>query len=186
VPAPPLSPSPAETLQTATAGPVIAGFDGSEASFAAIHEAIETSRSATLRQAGSSLSSDNPVERFAAVYTLGLTVGAEDVDFLRPVLADSDPALRTIAAGSLIGLGVEESLPVLIGALDSEAVLPFSHPPRPVWRLAHDALHAYTGQNFEPAAGSVPQASLSAAWREWWESNGGRMRWDGSQWEPLP
>ena len=169
-----------------TPEPVISAFDASEASFLALHDAIDLDPASVIAEAQAALASADPETHFAAVYALGLAVDAENADILRPVLEDPELALRAIAAGALIGLGEAESLPVLIEALDSDELLPYSHPPRPVWILADSALSAYTGMDFGIPAGADQRAASAAGWKDWWEANGAALTWDGFQWKVQP
>lgn len=176
-----------EVPSVPTAAPVIASFDASEAAWQDLHEALDSDPATVLEQARAALASPDAERRFPAVYALGLIVEDGNLDILRPVLDDPELALRTIAAGALIGLGEAGSLPVLIEAMGSDEVMPFSHPPLPVWILADSALAAYTGIDFGIAAGVEDQRQASAAaWRAWWEENGGSLTWDGSQWRLQP
>jgi HEAT repeat protein len=158
-------------------------FDGSDAAFGALDLAMESNPAAVIEQARSALTSENPNVRFAAVYALGLSVDAGSADILVPVLANPDPGLRLIAAGALSGLGIKESLPVLIEALGSDETVPYSHPPQPQWTFAESALVAYTGQDFGvvEAVTADDQAARQAAldaWRAWWHANGEGLVWD--------
>lgn len=110
--------------------------------------------------------------RWAAIYVAGLlTDTPEDAEMLRGALDDHELVLRATAAGSLAGVGVVEALPVLVEAVTSDAVLPFSDPPRQVADLAREALEAYTGESFPDAAG----------WQAWWSGVDGRVSWDGQR-----
>jgi len=180
-------PPPTASAMPPTSEPVLAPFDGSDASFQALNEALATNPAAVLAEADRSLASPDAETRFPAVYALGLIVDADTADILRPVLHDPDLVLRTIAAGSLIGLGEPDSLPVLIEALDSDEPLPFSHPPRPLWALADIALAHYTGIDIGVAPGGEDQRlEAAAAWRAWWQENRAALTWDGSQWRVGP
>jgi len=172
---------------TPTSESVVAAFDASETSFRALHDAIELDPAGVIAQAQVALSAADPETRFAAVYALGLAVDQDSLAALRPVLDDPEVSLRTIAAGALIGLGEPGSLPVLIEAMDSDEMLPFSDPPLPIWTFADSVLAHYTGIDFGIAAGAEDQHQASAAaWRDWWEQNGGSLTWDGSQWTAPP
>ncbi|HET7010583.1 MAG TPA: HEAT repeat domain-containing protein [Anaerolineales bacterium] len=162
---------------------MIESFDGSEETWAALHAALENDPQAVAAQASAALSSPDPDERFPAVYALGLIVDETTVGLLRPALDDPEPALRAIAAGSLIGLGEAASVPVLIEATASDEVLPFSHPPRLLWMFADDALRSYTGVDFGlDLASQDVQRATADAWQAWWAANGASLTWDGSMW----
>lgn len=184
------SPSPV-AAPTSTTSPVITTFDGSDAAFGALDLAIESNPAAVIEQARSALTAEDPKVRFAAVYALGLTVEPGNADILVPVLEDPDPALRAIAAGALSGLGIKDSLPVLIEALAVDASLPYSDPPLPQWALAESALVEYTGQDFRVGAaiqdGDAParQAAVEA-WRGWWLANAARLTWDAGTTRYVP
>jgi hypothetical protein len=114
--------------------------------------------------------SADPNQRWAALYLVALlTDTEEEIAVLKPMLEDDDEIFRTMAAGSLAGLGVTESLPVLIEGLSSEAELPYSHPPRPLSDYALATLEHYTGESFEDPAD----------WEDWWERVERDITWDG-------
>lgn len=118
------------------------------------------------------LEDEDPTRRWAAVYVVALSTDTpEEIRVLSAALDDSVLELRAAAAGSLSGLGVVDALPVLIEALGSEALLPYSDPPRPLKLLARRALEASTGQSFADTAG----------WQAWWGEVKETVRWDGEQ-----
>jgi HEAT repeats len=121
------------------------------------------------------LGDPDPDRRWAAVYLVAILVTEEQAEVLRPVLEDSDPNLRVMAAGALSRLGVVESLPVLIEGLRSEETLPFSDPPRPTADLAREALEAYTGEGFVS-----PEE-----WEQWWIGVRASLTWDGERFVPA-
>ena len=111
-----------------------------------------------------------PNSRWAALYVIALLTDTdEEIAVLEPMLEDDDEIFRVMAAGSLAGLGVTESLPVLIEGLSSESELPFSHPPRPLSAYARATLEHYTGESFEEAAD----------WEDWWDEVSSDISWDG-------
>jgi HEAT repeat protein len=111
-----------------------------------------------------------PNSRWAALYVIALLTDTdEEIAVLEPMLEDDDEIFRVMAAGSLAGLGVTESLPVLIEGLSSESELPFSHPPRPLRAYARATLEHYTGESFEDAAD----------WEDWWDEVSSDISWDG-------
>lgn len=116
------------------------------------------------------LQSQDLTERWAATYVLALRAdSAQAGERLLPILNDPEPSLRVIAAGSLIGLGQKEAIPVLIEALDSVVELPFNDPPELASELALEALTAYTGQSFD----TVPE------WQGWWAEVEDMLEWSG-------
>jgi HEAT repeat protein len=111
-----------------------------------------------------------PNRRWAALYLIALLTDTDDeIAVLKPMLEDDDEIFRVMAAGSLAGLGVTESLPVLIDGLSSTAELPFSEPPRPLSAYARATLEHYTGESFEDAAD----------WEDWWDEVSSDISWDG-------
>lgn len=113
-----------------------------------------------------------PNRRWAALYLIALLTDTDDeIAVLKPMLEDDDEIFRVMAAGSLAGLGVTESLPVLIEGLSSESELPFSHPPRPLSAHARSTLEHYTGESFEDAAD----------WEDWWDDVSADIRWEDGQ-----
>jgi hypothetical protein len=76
-----------------------------------------------------------------------------------------------MAAGSLAGLGVRESLPVLIEGLSSEEELPYSDPPRSLSAFARFVLEQYTGESFSDAG----------EWQEWWDEAGGQLQFEAGR-----
>ncbi len=167
------TPTPLPT-PTATLPPVIESFDGSPEALDEINQALLDNPSGLAQQAQAYLQSEDVKLRFAAVYGLSLAVDESNADQLLPVLQDPDIRLRTIAAGSLIGLGRKESIPILITALGSNEFLPMSHPPRSLSTLARQALPHYTGQDFGTGPGDAP------AWQAWWDQAGARLQWDAA------
>lgn len=182
------SPTPGPTaVETATAVPIIEGFDGTDESFRSLHGALESDPEGLILQAQAALGSSEIETRFAAVYALGLAVDEANAGLLLPALRDPDLALRMIAAGALIGLGEPESIPILIAAMDTDDLLPHSHPPRPMWMFADATLRWYTRIDFGLTADAEDQRQASAeAWRNWWEENGASLTWDGEAWTVQP
>ncbi|MCA1727301.1 MAG: hypothetical protein LC722_06545, partial [Actinobacteria bacterium] len=79
--------------------------------------------------------------RYAAVYTLALTAQGEgDIGALAGALDDQAEYLRALAAGSLIGLGHREAIPVLIELLSVTDEIPGSVPALFVDRFSSRAL----------------------------------------------
>jgi hypothetical protein len=117
------------------------------------------------------LESEDGDRRFAAVYLAALLVEESTADLLIPVLEDPDLGLRVIAAGALAGVGVVESLPVLIEGLRSTQPLPYSDPPRLEADLAREALTAYTEESF----------ASPGEWDRWWAEVENSVRWDGQR-----
>ncbi|GBD15978.1 hypothetical protein HRbin26_00873 [bacterium HR26] len=110
--------------------------------------------------------------RFAAIYLLALVADTpEEIEALKVALDDPVFSYRVVAAGSLAGLGVVEALPVLVEAVGSDALLPYSEFNEPVDALAREALEAYTGQTFATAE----------EWRAWWERVKDTVHWDGTR-----
>lgn len=170
-----------------TAVPILEAFDASDASFQSLHAALDSDPEGLIVQAQAAMASSDIETRFAAVYALGLAVDETHTALLRPALQDPDLALRVIAAGALIGLGEPESIPVLVEALGSDDLLPYSHPSRPVWMFADATLGAYTGMDFGVPAGAEDQrGATAAAWQDWWEENGASLTWDGEAWVVQP
>jgi hypothetical protein len=112
----------------------------------------------------------DPNSRWAALYLIALLTDTdEEIAVLEPMLEDDDEIFRVMAAGSLAGLGVTDSLPILIEGLSSEAELPYSEPPRPLSAYARATLENYTGESFEDAAD----------WEDWWDEVSSDITWDG-------
>jgi hypothetical protein len=167
--------------------PLPAGTVTAETAVAAVNEFDPAAENPVLRlnqvvQAGGDFVSDlapmledtraDPNQRWAALYLVALmTDTEEEIAVLTPVLQDDDEIFRVMAAGSLAGLGVTESLPVLIEGLSSEADLPFSEPPRPLGDYARATLENYTGESFEDAGD----------WEDWWDEVESDITWDGEQ-----
>ncbi len=113
--------------------------------------------------------------RWAAVYLAGLlTDTAAEAETLRGALADPDPVIRIIAAGSLAGLGRVDALRVLVDGLGVDAPL-FPHPNAnlPASDLALETLTFYTGQEF----------SDPGAWRAWLSQTLDRLTWNGEAYD---
>ncbi len=132
------------------------------------------------RAAGEFLQDGNLSIRFAAVYVLALTGDESDQSHLIPVLNDQDQALRSMAAGRLIGWGAKASIPVLIDSLHSKKNIPFSHPPKPLWTLAQESLPHYTNQDFglKDALTAEEVRTVISVWESWWNQNKNNLRWD--------
>ncbi len=120
-------------------------------------------------EAAKYISSSDPEVAFAAIYLLGLTGSASDAAALRPALENDNASLRTLAAGTLIGWGEKEAIPVLIDSLTSEELLPYSEPPTPLLVLAAEALPYYTGEDF-----GVSQKD----WLAWFDTTGDKLSWN--------
>lgn len=167
-------PSPLPTVTSQTAVDAVQSFDpAGQDSIARLNEIAASGGDfvSDLAPVFQDRSAD-PDQRWAALYLIAhLTDTAEEIAVLQPVLEDDDPIFRTMAAGSLAGLGVTDSLPVLIEALSSEAELPFSDPPRPLSAYARSTLEHYTGESFEDAAD----------WEDWWNQVSADIRWGGER-----
>jgi hypothetical protein len=155
-----------------TPAQAVRGFDPDDVS-ASIDRLNRASFAApsSIRQLGPFLDDEDGDRRWAAVYVAALLVEEDTADLLIPVLQDPDPGLRVMAAGALSGIGVVESLPVLIEGLRSTQPLPYSDPPRLEADLAREALEAYTGESFRS-----PQE-----WDRWWAGVEDSVRWDGQR-----
>jgi hypothetical protein len=118
------------------------------------------------------LEDEDPNRRWAALYVVALATDTpEEIEVLRGALDDPELDYRVQAAGSLAGLGVVETLPVLIEGLSAAWDMPHSHPPIPVSAHARLTLEHYTGQSFEDQAG----------WLGWWAQVRDSIRWDGER-----
>jgi hypothetical protein len=119
--------------------------------------------------------------RYAAIYVLGLTAaGPADSAALKRALDDDAVHLRTIAAGSLIGLGDKDAIPVLIELLAETDEIPGSVPPMFVDRFSSQALTAYTGEDYgllEATSGDLRTLALGR-WRTWWDNVKDTLHWD--------
>ena len=163
-------PSPAGTVSAETAVAVVESFDPAEEdAVAGLNEVVHAGGDVVPALAPL-LKDDDPNRRWAALYLIALLTDSEDeVAVLTPVLEDDELIFGVMAAGSLAGLGVVDSLPVLIEGLSSDAELPFSDPPRPLSAYARSTLEHYTGESFANAAD----------WEDWWDEISSDIRWDG-------
>jgi hypothetical protein len=165
-------PSPAGTVSAETAVDAVESFDPAEEDpVARLNEVVLAGGDFVPDLAPVFENEDaDPNSRWAALYLIALLTDTDaDIAVLTPVLEDEDEIFRVMAAGSLAGLGVTESLPVLIEGLSSDAELPFSEPPRPLSAHARSTLEHYTGESFEDAAD----------WEDWWDEVSSDIRWDG-------
>ena len=167
----------------------IAGFDPSNAgaSFRTLHLlAGQESKGDFLNKTEeltSLLSSEQWPERFAAIYFLGLVIDESNAAILVKSLGDKDERLRVMAAGSLIGLGEKRSIPVLIDAISSEELMPFSRPSTPLALLSADALPHFTEGDFEllESKDSVSLGEAADKWKQWWKSKGDDLEWAAAE-----
>ena len=167
-------PSPLGTVTAETAVDAVESFDPAEEdSVAKLNEIASSGGDFVAELAPLFEDADaDPNSRWAALYLIALgTDTDEEIAVLKPVLENDDPIFQVMAAGSLAGLGVTESLPVLIEGLSSEEDLPFSDPPRPLSAFARATLEEYTGESFEDAAD----------WEDWWDDVGADIRWEDGQ-----
>ena len=172
-PAPAASPTPTPDPEVlARARAAVEGFDpGQEAAFHELNT-LAVEQTDLVAALAPYLEDPDPARRFAAIYLLALMADTpEEVEVLKGALDDPVFSYRVVAAGSLARLGVMESLPVLVEAVGSDALLPYSEFNEPVVPLAREALEAYTGQSFATAE----------EWRARWEWVKGIVRWDGAR-----
>jgi hypothetical protein len=161
----------------------VAGFDGSaarvNASFRALDQAAFADPKTTRTAAVAHLQDSRPGVRFAAVYSLSLTV--REPQPLERVLHSPRPSERMLAARGLVAIGDKQAIPTLIDALNARAPLPFGAPPEPAWRAARFDLLQYV-----PSAPSLTGAGFTAKdaaaatplLRRWWRVHAASLRWD--------
>lgn len=119
-------------------------------------------------------------KRFAAIYLLSHAGDQNNKADLAKALDDQNQAYVTLAAGTLIGWGDKNAIPVLIESLTSKEAIPFSDPPSPLAQLASKALPYYTGKDFGLSATTTEEElnNAQAEWKMWWSSNNENIQWD--------
>ena len=119
-------------------------------------------------------------KRFAAIYLLTLTGDKDDRSELAKVLEDENKAYATVAAGTLIGWGDKNAIPILIESLSSKDSIPYSDPPTSLAQLAYKALPYYTGKDFGLTAAKSEEEinNAQAEYKMWWSSNNEKLQWD--------
>ena len=122
----------------------------------------------------------NQDKRFAAIYLLTLTGDKDNRSELTKALDDQDKAYATVAAGTLIGWGDKNAIPVLIESLVSEKSIPYSDPPTSLAQLAYKALPYYTDKDFGLTTAKSEEEinNAQAEWKMWWASNNEKLQWD--------
>lgn len=130
--------------------------------------------------AAAHVNDSDPDVAFAAIYLLGLTGDATNTGALSRALENEHLALRTVAAGTLIGWGAADAVPILINALDSRETIPHSEPITPIANLAIEALPHYTGEDFGlRTATSLEDLTVAKSeWEAWYEEIGFRLEWN--------
>lgn len=117
--------------------------------------------------------------RWAAVYVYG--AGGEDPEPLLPVLHDTDPSVRLLAAMGLIARGRAEGFAPAVAALTDELTLRGSRPPATRWKVAAQALvrHTLRADLGPPLDADAPlRAHCRQRWRDWLGSALASLRFD--------
>lgn len=99
------------------------------------------------------LNSPDITSRWAAVYALSRLAQAEDIPALARGLEDPNLSNRAGVAATLLWLGDERGIPILLEALNSDELIAFSHPPELVADYAR-----YVLEELNP--GTLPQGNL--------------------------
>jgi hypothetical protein len=152
----------------------IEGFDTApEAGFgprARLNMALISNPEATRQAALDRIESTDADVRIAAVYALSVTLHLDDANTLASLLESPNSGERVLAAAGMLAVGDKRAIPVLIGELDDDAVLPFGSRPARVWEQARFALLQSTGQDFglRKATTAAEAAATMPAWQAWW------------------
>jgi hypothetical protein len=126
--------------------------------------------------------------RWAAVYVYGL--GGADPAPLVPMLADTDPSVRLLAAMGLIARGRGEGFAPAVGALTDEDYLLGSHPRATAWRVAAQALvrHTLRADLGPPLDADAPmRVQAQQRWKDWLTATLPSLRFDPAtaEWTSL-
>jgi hypothetical protein len=119
--------------------------------------------------------------KWAATY-----VWANEGDSVGPLmdlLADSDPAIRLIAAAGVLGRGGIEGFEPLISALDDTSVVGGSEPPIMAWTFATSMLVSLTGEatNGPPFdADDAQRSAAKAKWTDWLAARRATLQFDAT------
>lgn len=171
------SPTPTVDLAAAEAArEAVEGFDPEEPEAFARLNQIVVEDPDIVPELAPYLEDDDPERRFAALYVAALLADSEaEAELLKPALEDPLPGYRVMAAGSLIGLGAIEAIPVLIDELENDEPLPYDKFNRPIWDLAQEALAAYIGWD-------EMNLATQEQWQGWWDGYPGEnLIWDGEK-----
>ncbi len=119
--------------------------------------------------------------RFAAVYLLLRTHDGKYSDRLLAAHGEErDHRIKVILAGHLVGRGYKQVIPTLIDSLDSELLVPFALPAKPLWWPAYEALPHYTGKDFglADARSKEAVAETKPLWQRWWADHATGLVWE--------
>ena len=186
-----VSPSGAPTLSlspsSATDPEVVAAKQTIESADLSIGETIDTiggtlrftrAGEEAARQTLATSTSSNALWAALWVYASSGT----DPEPLRPLLANSDSSLRSMAAAQLVALGDAQGFAVLQQALSDDSSLLGAHPPRSVRAYALGILTNYVateGAPTEPATEDQLSATASE-WTAWLTAHAAGLRFDAS------
>jgi len=133
------------------------------------------------------LKSDDLYNRWAAVYSL-VRIGhstdrekqKEISSNLKKIFNDSNPTVRTLAAGGSVSLGKPDGIPILIESLKSDDVMVFNDPPELLRHYSIKTLRTYTQQNFgyDPEKSIQENSNPIEKWENWWQKNKNSLEWD--------
>ena len=104
------------------------------------------------------LDSPNVVVRWAAIYALSRLAEPSDVEQLAEGLNDHNLSNRTVVAATLLAQGDDRGIDILEDALESEATMAFSHPPKRLSDYARRVL-----DDLRPGSGSGSRGGILAS-----------------------
>jgi hypothetical protein len=105
-----------------------------------------------------------------------------DPEPLRPLLTNSDPSLRAMAAAILVSLGDAQGFDELRKALTDESSLLGAHPPRSIQTYVLGILSQYISADGMPAEPATEEGLPAAAtdWSTWMEQHAFNMQFEPS------
>jgi HEAT repeat protein len=116
-----------------------------------------------------------PARRGLAALVLGMTGTAEDVQRIRPLVADADAHVRLRAANGLLAARDRSAVPILVALLDDA--------PLPVAAQAEELLRQLATDDAPPSSisdsGPDARQKTHQAWTAWWRQVGDQFEVSG-------
>ena len=155
-------------------------FENDDAQYA-VHD--HRSDAALVHAAGDALATGVSGPQLWAATWIWVNEG-DDAAPLLPLLTNSDPAIRIMAATGLIARGRSEGFAPLIDELTDASVLIGQEPPTSGWAAATTSLVRFTGiaDNGPPFDADASRRVLAQQrWRDWLTANQASLTFDGGK-----
>jgi hypothetical protein len=168
------------TAQEATAALSSFSFDNGDAQYA-VH--AHRSDAAMVQAAGDALAAGVSGPELWAATWIWVNEGDDPAPLL-PLLTNTDPAIRVMAATGLIARGRSEGFAPLIDELTDASALVGQEPPTTAWAAATTSLVRFTGisDNGPPFDADASRLVLAQQrWRDWLTANQASLTFDAEK-----